>query len=566
MRSPPFRRRIVVAFGLLSALALGAGPFAGPAAAQESQQEDDWGGADAEEDSEPESDPSEDEGTESKGKSYDYRLRDGRIVVRSGGDEVRSVEVPCSPASGEEGPAVAREGDRLLVACGVEGIFVFDVSDRAEPEGVGMHDVEGAAAGFFRTAGRVWVRLETERAQPAAEVTKTREPRRWAPPEEPTDPEKEEPPEEQKEPAEEPPKEVADGEAEEEEEADREAADEKEEEDEVLRGEAVESRPGTVVVDFGERKGLVSGDVVEFYRFKEVELGSGESGERTETLAVGRATTVSKDRAEVELGLNERVEKGTKARRVFDKSTTANSMAPPRVGGTGSMSLMIRPIIPLNVIGLGIAGDVSFKYTFESPLMLEVRGDPVGFGVGNQPAVGTLAGDISLTYDSKLFRVGLGVGASGIGSPRRAYGFDAPIQKSGFTVVQIARLGARDGLQFTAYNSLITFDEAFRWSDLKATGQVPLDRILENTWLIGRAAHQRAGQAYGELGLRVMTSGNGHAGTTYLQATLGGGGIWGSREVDCSASDRFDAETRETCTEPVDYAGPLVGFGLEQRF
>ena len=76
--------------------------------------------------------------------------------------------------------------------------------------------------------------------------------------------------------------------------------------------------------------------------------------------------------------------------------------------------------------------------------------------------------------------------------------------------------------------------------------------------LFGRGAGGRVGHAFGELGLRVLGFGNGDRGSVIFDATLGFAGLFGKE--DCTK--RVDAHVE--CTR-IDYAGPMVGFGVEWR-
>jgi len=240
--------------------------------------------------------------------------------------------------------------------------------------------------------------------------------------------------------------------------------------------------------------------------------------------------------------------------------------APARPAGVRSVSFRMRPVGSLDVVGGGVIGGAAFQWAFEAPLLLEVQAEPLGFGVGNQPAVLALGGDLSVSYDSRLLRVGLGAGASGIATPRRAFGDDAPLTKHGFTAVQTVRIGARDGLHVEAHNSFISFDGGIEWGDIYASLQVPLYGLIEDVWVIGSGVHQRAGQSFGEIGARVLTSGDGGRGSTFLEGTVGWGGIWGSETVACSADEAFGDGDHGPCTAEVLYLGPMVGIGLERRF
>jgi hypothetical protein len=91
--------------------------------------------------------------------------------------------------------------------------------------------------------------------------------------------------------------------------------------------------------------------------------------------------------------------------------------------------------------------------------------------------------------------------------------------------------------------------------------QIPTSGLLENTWLIARGGGHTAVQGLGEIGLRVLTSGNGTAGSTFLTVTVDGEGLWGNREVDNCQSDEL-----RNCLNSSSAFGPFAGFGFERRF
>ncbi|MFW5968223.1 MAG: hypothetical protein ACOCV2_11925, partial [Persicimonas sp.] len=79
-------------------------------------------------------------------------------------------------------------------------------------------------------------------------------------------------------------------------------------------GEVVEQRDGAVIVDLGRDDGIERGQHIELYEERETDLGGDETSTREERVAVGRVVSVGETRAEVDLGLHERVDGGTLAR------------------------------------------------------------------------------------------------------------------------------------------------------------------------------------------------------------------------------------------------------------
>jgi hypothetical protein len=152
------------------------------------------------------------------------------------------------------------------------------------------------------------------------------------------------------------------------------------------------------------------------------------------------------------------------------------------------------------------------------------------------------------SYDHRVFEVGFGGGWATI-----ANGRDTD-DTHGFSVEQLARLGAVDGLHLQVRNTFLLYDGAFEYGGTEGIAMVP---VTSRYALFVRGAGGMMGHGFGEVGLRVLGVGNGDRGSVTFDATLGGAGLFGKE--DCTE------EVGHTECDGIVYAGPMVGFGAEWR-
>ncbi len=477
--------------------------------------------------------------------SFAYRLEEGAIVVRSGGEPVTTLEPPCRARD------LRRSGEELYVACGEEGLYRYGLADPSAPEGVGFQDLGGSVDVLFEARDRVWAEIVRTEARPVGEGETRRVDER-------------------------PVRAGSDGGGERggesasaktstegaQESDSPEASAQAETSESATRrpeGKVVEVRSGAAVVDIGSADGLERGDTVEIFRREAVEL-SDDQADREVTEVVGEVGAVAEDRAVVDLGLNEEVDLDRFARPT-DRGVTADNMAPPRPRGQTAFEFMARPLLALGKLGGGIVGSASLRHSFEWPGTAELRLDPMSFASSSEQTVvpGAISG--SFSYDTTVFRLGLGTGVYKLAD--RTFGLGEPTrQDAAFDLRQVVRLGARDGLNLQVRNSFIVVDAVFQYGGTTGEFQVSMSRFLDNTWMIFRGGTHSAGQGLGEVGLRVLTAGNGTEGSTILTVTIGAAGVWGDRKT----SDCGSVERTEMCLESESYFGPVAGFGLERRF
>jgi len=198
--------------------------------------------------------------------------------------------------------------------------------------------------------------------------------------------------------------------------------------------------------------------------------------------------------------------------------------------------------------GFGTSFEVRAGYRFDVPVHLEALIMPLTFATGRQGGVAAGAGVLMASFDSKLFEVGLGLGAQSVNDP--AFDLEAG---TGTTLAQRLRIGAADGGNIEVFTYVTLFHSEFEFSDVQLHAQLP---VGDRSWLIANAGAGTLGSGFGELGLRVLLTGNGDAGSFLLSATIGGMHVFKSAFCE----DEF-----RNCIE-VDYSGPLAGFGSEWRF
>ncbi|MFO7180330.1 MAG: hypothetical protein DIU78_016635 [Pseudomonadota bacterium] len=319
----------------------------------------------------------------------------------------------------------------------------------------------------------------------------------------------------------------------------------------VPEGRVIEVGLGEVVIDLGRRHGIRDGHSIELVDTRTEKLGS-ERAERRTVLAVGVVTVVAESTSRVRLGLNERVPVGARARLVTTPPTRRR-VAPPRIGGFWEIEVMLRPFLALDEFGGGMLSDFSAGYRFESDLHFEVAFRPLAFGTAKDtPAIAPVAAFAKLGYDRESFAVGLGIGGQTVDSPDLV----TP-SGSGTLFVQAARLGARDGLHLDCRSDIVLFHSRFMFSGFAATGQIPVGDV---TWLVLEGGGGSAGYGYGEIGLRALLRGNGDRGSLFFTGSVGGVGLFRQVESTCGSPN-----ATFSCAAPVEYAGPMVGAGVEVR-
>ena len=445
---------------------------------------------------------------------------DGTTLTITEDGETYTTQLRCS------GTTVLTHRDLVYVACGPAGALVLRAGK--PPEELSLRAMGGDVTGFFLVDDVVWAQVLTRQAKPVVEGTAVSGPVLVAGgddgPATTTTVEPEAPP--------------------------------------APEGSVVQVGPESVVVDLGTDDGVKRNGRIEIFVRKEVQLGD-QQGLDEEVILVGTVTAVSPKRAEVRLGVNERVPPGARARPTTNK-VTSNTFLPPRLGGLWEFEFTARPFLALGTFGFGTISDATVRRRLHGPWASEFRLEPLGLGLAEEGNVVAMSGNLLGSYDTRVFAVGLGAGWSAINDnfeeqslrsddaggiePTR---FDRV--RSGLSIAQSVRLGSVDGMHLMVYNAFILYRDEFHYGGTTASAQFP---VRDGVWFLLRGGGGVAtGYGYGEIGLRVRAFGAGDRGTLFLTPTIGGGGLSGER--DCDAY--------EGCVESVSYGGPLVGLGVLWR-
>ncbi len=420
-----------------------------------------------------------------------------------------------------------RDAKRLLVACGAAGVWEVALDETA-PRLVRSYAFSGAVVGFFTEPdGRLWVKVQVLEAHPfaagaaqgAVRFPDSALPPPAAVPATPTTAAATVPNA--------PPAPLA-------------AASKR-------VGRVTRSLTGEVVISLGSVDGVMPGDHIELVLEHPEDAADGEVALSREVIAVGVVANVTAQNARVRLGLNESVPIGALAS-LSRSSPTSSLSAPPRASDLWTLEVIARPFAALGELGGGVLLSGAFGRRIGN-LHLQAVVDPLGFGdVENNNHVTAANAALVASYDSQYFEMGLGFGGQTVNEA----GFLLP-PGSGLAALQLIRLGARDGLNISARTNVVLFHSEFQFGGMVGSGQIPVTR---GYWLLLNGGGGNIGYAYGELGLRVLLSGNGLADSKFLTVTAGGAAVF--RSATC---DPFTP-----CNGPVTYGGPMAGVGGEWRF
>jgi hypothetical protein len=424
--------------------------------------------------------------------------------------------------------ALASSGELRYLACGEAGVWVVKLLPGLAPEVIEQRPTPGLASGFFLRDGTLWVETTSVQAtrlvpvEAGAQIIadplgmKGKPAVAAAPPPLPAA-------------------------------APRSGQLAPEDDYEPAEARVVGLEPGFAIIDMGKEDGVASGDHVAFEREVKDRLDAQNAAQRRERLAVGTAVAIGQSRSRVELGLDERVEVGAFAHPTREP-VSARTFSPPRLGGVWHVGFFVRPFLIIDNFGFGTSFEVRAGYRFDIPFHLEALVLPFTVATGREGGMAAGAAVVTASFDSKLFEIGIGLGGQTVNDP--AFDLEAG---TATTLAQRLRIGAADGGNLEVITYVTLFHSEFDFADIHIHAQVP---VGDRSWLIANAAGGTLGMGYGELGLRVLLSGNGDVGSFLLSATVGG--------IRVFKSGFCEGESRN-CTER-DYTGPLVGFGSEWRF
>lgn len=419
----------------------------------------------------------------------------------------------------------AQSGTLTFLACGTAGVWVVRLgSDSGEtPVLVSQQDLGGTARRFFRAEDRLWVEINTVRAQPIdlgdAVVAHG----------EPAAPSSSDAP-----PAPAPARALS---------------------PRPSQPQLPPEAPGKVVSQIDEELLVALPNPVR--PGQHIALIGSNSAQHAEpedqrVLAIGEVTrSWQNGRARVAIGTNEMVPLTAAARPTL-AATTAGIFAPPRAAGIWEIGFLARPFLILEDLGVGAMLDAYVGYRSRANYYISAAIAPLALGVARAGGVGAVGAFVSAAFDTRLFELGLGVGGQTVNEP----GF-ALDPGSGLLLTEQLRVGARDGahLRFLSYVAL--FHSNFQFSSLRIEAQIPLGA---RTWLRLAGGGGTLGFGFGEIGLRLLMSGNGGPGSFFFTTVAG----WAHLFRDCNAVLQA-AGTEATSCNPASHTGPMLGAGGEFR-
>lgn len=484
---------------------------------------------------------------QSTGYTYTPSASERILVVNKDGQAFAQVPLPC-----KAGKVLAYDATRHVATCeGKPGLLIIDTSNPAKPAPVEIQDTEGKIPDIYLVGTQLWVELDGQGAKPlklsggatTPPVTPQTPPADPKPPANPAAPAEAAQPNTPTTPE----------------------ANKGEDRTPTAIGEVVKGNARELVINVGRKDGFAKGDPIELYALRDVDL-EGERVKKEETITIGRVKSVTDERAIVEVGLNEDVPAGAKARYSRGQSYNPNIMAPPRTPGITEYTLTIRPFLPLDKLGVGGIFDASITHRFDAPVAVDVIVSPIGFAFTNKGNEAAFAGHAFLSYDAKVFQLGLGVGLARFEKDDVPYKIAAgqtppASHEVGFSAAQYVRLGARDGFNLTAQTNFVVRGDAFDFGGLSAQLQLPTSAFIQDTWLIFRGGGGLPGHVFGEIGLRNLVKGNGQAGSFFVTPTIGAANIFGSTYEPCGSFD----EPGSQCRRSDNYGGPMIGVTLEWR-
>ena len=428
---------------------------------------------------------------------------------------------------------IVPRGSHRYVACGAAGLWVIDVTG-GTPRLVEARDVGGEVTGFFLQGGYLWARVVKLEARPVIQYPPAGATVGTAPPSGGTPPASRAPVPPPPTRAHYPPRTTPERPPP----ATRARA-------LRSRGKVLEAGPGYVVIDLGQSDGVEHGEHVELFKSVQRDMAGHRTVQR-EKIAVGKVDSLGPATARVVLGINERVPEDAEAV-LTDERLSSSRTAPPRVGDVWEYAFVARPFAVLENLGAGIFLDGSGGYRGDDALHIEGLLQPLALATADDGGVSAWALFGTVSYDARLFEIGLGLGGQSVNEPE--FGLELG---SGITIVQRVRLGARDGLHLEAFTHVALFHSELEFSSARVTGQIPVGR---GTWLRMSGGGGSLGLGYGELALRVLLSGNGDRESVFLTTSIGG--VNAFKDQSCFGFECTD--------ERADYAGPMVGVGMEWR-
>ena len=344
--------------------------------------------------------------------------------------------------------------------------------------------------------------------------------------------------------------------------------------------------PGAVKLDVGSADGVKAGDLLTAFRHVAAQRDEGErSFEGKEISAVLEIKSVSETESIARLCRGDRIMDGDEITLPAKGEKPRTSKVYPRhLEHAGEVTVTFRPLLSVGSdSGFGTLSDLAISY-WGAGWFAGLTLQPMGIGGSDGEKVVTAAMTAEGGFDSRAFGIGLGVGFSatngdmdsllgssvayadvessdGAGTETDNPKWDDR-SKAAFTLAQVIRLGARDGLNFAVRNTLVfqenkdvydgDEDPGFVWGEATMRFTIPL-AMRTDLFLEGGGGF--IGFWYGAIGVHSWVLGNGEPGSVGLSASVGGAGIW-AQQVSANKDNLRD----------IYIGGPMIGLGLTYRF
>ncbi len=213
---------------------------------------------------------------------------------------------------------------------------------------------------------------------------------------------------------------------------------------------------------------------------------------------------------------------------------------PERVGGIWRVGASADLFLPIGTIGVGGLLDAYVTRHFDGPFMLRAQISPLAFALVDTGGGSAFGAHLLFGLDTQFLELALGVGAS-----------TTDAADSAFSLLQSLRIGALDGLHLAVQTDVFVLDKQFEFGAVSGSLQIP---VKEGWWLLLRGGGGPMGFAFGDVGVRYRVSGDGGAGSFFLQGMLGGVALFGG--YVCSSTGYCSSQ---------DSGGPALGVGVEWR-
>jgi hypothetical protein len=250
-------------------------------------------------------------------------------------------------------------------------------------------------------------------------------------------------------------------------------------------------------------------------------------------------------------------------------------VAPPRQGGLWELSFLTSAFVAFGSLGAGLLGSASVAYRFEAPLVLRAQITPFGvagpssttrttfnappFGqttTGSGGAVTVFATHLLFGLDTQYVEASLGFGGATVNENTAFRTGGGSPATGAASIVEAARIGARDGLALYLESSTIAVNQKFDLGYFVSTFQIP---VTPKVMLVLRGGGGNVGFGYGDLGVRVVVRGDGGKGTLALTGFAGGALI----QLNLCSSNP-DPPFASACNS-ANLGGPSLGGGVEWK-